>query len=190
MKCMSSSFWGAFFIIFITMDLSFAWSPKPGGTRITGRIVYESGETLKFSDMIYADLTETEDGNPALAIRYKNTRRVIPIEKISYISIVNRTCTDAGLRNSEIEMSTEAGDTIHAILLDSLGQFKVSYIDEITKQQQTANIYSCAKASPVRMIHFDEVGSLAFNPRSLKYYPASYRFDPYTGEKLIKRMPE
>ena len=179
-----------FTVTLLAIDPSFAWEPKPGGIRISGRIVYDSGDTLKFSDMIYADIGETEEGNPLLGIEYKSTFRQIPIEKISYIMIVNRSCTKYGLRDSQIEMGMKDGDKIHAVLANHLKSIKVTYIDEITKEKQETYVSPCSEPGYLKMIYFDEVGNLAFNPRSKEYFPASYNFDPYTGEKLIKRMPD
>ena len=125
-----------------------------------------------------------------MKIEYKTTTRKIPIDKISYIMIVNRTCGENGLLRSEIELGLKDGNKIYAILLDTLRSFQVSYIDEITKEKQTTYVAPCSKHGYVKMIYFDEVGSMAINSRTNEFYPASYNFDPYTGEKLVKQNLE
>lgn len=179
-----------FLTLLIACPANAGWKPKPGSTRIKGRIVYESGDTLKFSDMLYAGFESDQDNNPLLAIEYKTTARTIPVAKISYLMIVNRTCGKYGLARSEIEIGLKDGNKIYAILLDPLKSIQVGYIDEITKEKQNTYVDFCSNHGLVKLIYFDEVGSMAFNTRTKEYYPASYNFDPYTGEKLVKQNPE
>jgi hypothetical protein len=140
--------------------------------------------------MLYADFGSDAENNPFLKIEYKTTTRKIPIEKISYIMIVNRTCGEYELSSSEIELGLKDGNKIYAILKNRLRSLQVSYIDEITKEKQSTYVNPCSNPGIVKMIYFDEIGNMALNTRTNEYYPASYNFDPYTGEKLIKQNPE
>jgi hypothetical protein len=109
-----------FLTMLIANPANAEWKPRPGGSRIRGRIVYESGDTLKFSDMLYADFGSDAEKNPLLKIEYKTTTRKIPLDKISCIMIVNRTCGEYDLSSSEIELGLKDGNKIYAILKNRL----------------------------------------------------------------------
>lgn len=71
-------------------------------------------------------------------------------------------------------------DKVRAGNKDGLIYYK--FFNEVSKETQSGRL----AFENVESIDFgQDVGQVKMNPKTGKYYPADYLFDPYTGEKLV-----
>jgi hypothetical protein len=68
-----------------------------------------------------------------------------------------------------------------------IGHLKYCYLDPVTESRKFT--YTPISGSITSIQMGDQVGAMKKNPATNEYFPATYSFDPYTGQKLIWANP-
>ena len=175
----------------MTRAISALWLLVAAATSLSGW-VYEGSGYVHFED---GTVQEIESLNPFVSAR-GYSRGASPVETLR----ISRTETGAVL---EVAWATVQeivhigsgnwidGDKVHVTLRngqegefylrETLGYWEISYFDSFSQSGQKDQIES---ENFRRVVFGDDFGDARVNPSTGRIWPRSYRFDPFTGERL------
>jgi hypothetical protein len=187
-------------LCFLLFILLFIWPLSANAGDATynrsGSILYSNGNTLNFERIFTLKGLEPHFIGGPIIVQYKGTKRKIMPDEIDQITFLGFGKYEPQLGcgayyEAELNVKFTSGTEANVILGDWIYRcFDVEHLEELTKSVKRSPITIGENRNNanvlVRSIVFArDSGKFRYNPRTNTYFPESFIYDPYTGEKLM-----
>lgn len=156
---------------------------------VSGQIVLSDGQKIKFVRLGYVKETKPQEYYVSGNIGGQSVS--YPLSKLRSVLFPNH---ESGSMDEVIvvgktgESFTLTGTSIGVIGDRTYDGFSYVYHDKVTGELMES--YAGVRSTKlVQIVIEGDAGTLRRNPRTKDFYPATYNFDPFTGEELVWALP-